>query len=111
MYLGWLTPKSMKTYVMSPELEVDRPSCLRFWYQLRCYLEVKWISDVKTKTLALWEVDGGNEFHESCIELPSGTFNLVFEVTATIHCSDLSACIDGIRVNPEPCSYASKSRI
>ena len=96
---------------MSPELLVVGPRCLRFWYIVRSCLEVKWISESETKTLAIFEVDGGNQFHEAFIELPLGTFRLIFEVTLADTSDDCSTCIDDIRVNPESCSYASKSEI
>ena len=108
---GWQGPKPVKTYFMSPELFVDGPSCLKFWYTQGSCLEVKWISELDTKTLAMFMVDGGNQFHEAFIELPLGKFRLVFEVIITGSPDDCSTCIDDIRVNPQSCSYASKSEI
>ena len=90
---------------MSPEFDVEGPSCLRFWYLLDTYLEVKLTSVLDTKTLALFEVNGGDVFHETFIELPTGISNLIFE---TINGN--RAALDDIRVEPDTCSDISKLR-
>ena len=105
-----------KTYVMSPELEVTSPSCLRFRYFLRSNLEVKWTSTTKTRTLALFEVDGGLALHEAFIDLPYGIYSLIFEVmynlTRTHKPSDYysyyRASIDDIQVESYACKDVSK---
>ena len=104
-----------KTYVMSPELEVTRPSCLRFRYFLRSNLEVKLTSNSDTKTLALF-VDGGFAFHEAFIDLPYGTYNLIFEVTYNLEHTYKSsdyfnyyrASIDEVQMKLHTCSDVSK---
>ena len=92
-------------YVMSPELEVDEPSCLEFLVLLTKNLKVKWISKSDARTLASFEIDGGNEFHEAFIELPIGVFNLIFEASGR----DAMLLIDDIRIEPGACSDASES--
>ena len=105
-----------RTYVMSPGLEVTSPSCLRFRYYLRSNLEAKHTSTSNTRTLALFELDGGLALHEAFIDLPYGNCNLIFEVTYELtrthkssdYYSYYRASIDDIEVESRACSEVSK---
>ena len=74
---------------------------------MRCNLAVKWTSGLETKTLASFEVDGGNEFHEAFVELPLGTFNIIFEYSYRKGV-DYRISIDDVQVDPHTCSDASE---
>ena len=65
--------------LISPMESITEPGCLTFRYFLRQSLKLSISNSSTTLLLAAFEVDGGFDFHQAFIDLPQGSYLLIWE--------------------------------
>ena len=99
-------------FFMSPLVNVPMDGyCLTFSYYMRSNLRVMMTSYQHTTTLANWVVDGGRAFHRAALDLPQGTYKLIWETIDGRNIVGASeapynrflASVDGINIHNAQC--------
>ena len=103
-----------RAFLVSPLTSVIAQSCLTFRYFLRSNLKLSITNSSATTTLVAFNTDGGFDFHQAFIDLPVGSYQLIWEVEMdqlepVEIIRNYRAAVDGIDIGLNTCAQLSKS--
>ena len=99
-------------FITSPMTTVDL-ACLSFRYFLKSQLIVSVMNASESRALAIYDVDGGFEFHYALIDLPRGSYQIVWQIKSNLdsdipHVNNYRFAIDDIILNNITCKALRK---
>ena len=108
-----LIVRDVVNFLISPMVFIKTPSCVTFQYFMRYHLTFHITNENTTTTLAEFHADGGFDFHQVWLDLPSGRNQLLWEIHSEVMdpetvVKNYYAAIDDIVVSGVTCKRQSK---
>ena len=106
-------PSLAEAFLVSPPVNLTVPSCLIFHYFLRSNLIVSVTIGTGTYIIADLKVDGGYDYHQAFIDLPKGSYHVIWQlhldsVEPLEIVRNYRAAVDKIHFTPTTCARQSR---
>ena len=108
-----LVMRDAANFLISPMVSIDIPSCLKFQYFMKANLKLFITNANTTTTLAAFHVGGGYDFHQVWLDVPSGRYQLLWEIHSYVMdpktvVKTYHAAVNDIAVSGVTCTKLSK---
>lgn len=104
-----------EVFLVSPQAHVTSDRCLTFAYFVRSNLVVSTTNATCTLIMAEFDVDGGHGYHKAFIDLPHGSYQVVWQTMLNTNenisiVKNHRVAIDDINFHNMTCSTLRKSK-
>ena len=106
-------PLMAEAFLVSPPVNLTVPSCMIFHYFLRSNLIVSVTNGTGTYVIAVMKVDGGYDYHQAFIDLPYGSYHVIWQLHLDSAepleiVKNYRAAVDNIHFTPTTCAHESR---